>query len=71
MGVGAGRVGLILFDGSGAYTTISLGDYNNRTDLYNKINGLLVINRTDTADNALGITKNQPSHEYDRDFLLL
>ena len=54
LGVGAGRVGLSLLDASGVYTTIGLGNYLDREDLYEQIRDLVLLNRTSTSDNAIG-----------------
>ena len=47
-------MGLSLLDASGVYTTIGLGNYLDREDLYEQIRDLVLLNRTSTSDNAIG-----------------
>ena len=48
------RVGLIVYDASGVYSTMHLGSYSDKDDLFRQIDATRYLHRTETPDNAIG-----------------
>ena len=64
LGTAAGRVAVMIYDAAGWYNLIPFAGYTGRDDLYNQIDNLQLIERTDYADNAVGKSNEGQSISY-------